>query len=172
VRERARPCADVAECICVELKTHSHTISKHFERSQKTNKRNTPRTDYPRIDPAIITLVTAGEWALLGRKPGWAAGRFSTLAGFLEVGETLEQALAREVFEESAVHVDERSIRYVGSQPWPFPRSLMVGFRAECRVADGGGSDGGDGASSGYDLLKGPARAAALGVGIRCVMRV
>ena len=142
---------------------------------------STGRATYPRIDPAIITLVTAGpDWALLGRKPEWPPGRYSTLAGFLEVGETLEQALAREVLEESAVRVAGGSARYVASQPWPFPRSLMVGFRAEARLVDGhGGGSGGIGSSEGssssssgggsrgFDLLHGPGRAAALGVGLR-----
>jgi hypothetical protein len=255
----------------------------------------TPRSAYPRIDPAIITLITAGDWALLGRKAEWPTGRcgvgarvannaadlnctkgtrrplcitlqsvrlhgarrahpvdrrrsprcaaphralsprappplrpsrYSTLAGFLEVGETLEQALVREVEEESAVAVAPGSIRrgrgggegrghepgpicglvkartcqtfhpaavssatawsrapsaravsfappctltsppppgrYVASQPWPFPRSLMVGFRAQAAAATGGG-----GGPRGLDLLQGPGRAAAMDVGIR-----
>jgi NAD+ diphosphatase len=84
---------------------------------------------FPRTDPAVIMLVhdDAGR-ALLGRGPQWAPGRFSTLAGFVEPGESLEAAVAREVFEEVGVAV--RDIRYVGSQPWPFPASLMVGFVA------------------------------------------
>ncbi len=83
---------------------------------------------FPRIDPAIIVLVTDGERALLGRQASWPAGRYSTLAGFVEPGESLEDAVAREVFEESGVQV--RDIAYHSSQPWPFPSSLMLGFVA------------------------------------------
>ncbi|MEO6886285.1 MAG: NAD(+) diphosphatase [Jatrophihabitantaceae bacterium] len=87
-------------------------------------------THFPRTDPAVIMLITAkldGEdVALLGRGPQWGAGRFSTLAGFVEPGESLEAAVAREVFEEVGVRVTD--VRYVASQPWPFPSSLMVGF--------------------------------------------
>ena len=83
---------------------------------------------FPRIDPAIIVLVTDGERALLGRQPSWPAGRYSTIAGFVEPGESLEDAVAREVREETGVevtHVSDHS-----SQPWPFPSSLMLGFHA------------------------------------------
>jgi len=99
--------------------------------------------EYPRIDPASIMLVTsppeAGDFALLGRKKSWPLGRWSTLAGFMEVGETLEQCCIREVQEESGVAVDPMSVRYVASQPWPFPRSLMVGFEATALPCPGGG---------------------------------
>lgn len=84
---------------------------------------------YPRTDPAVIVAVSDGERLLLGREAHWPPGRYSTLAGFVEPGETLEQAVAREVYEESAVRV--RSCRYLASQPWPFPSSLMLGFVAE-----------------------------------------
>ena len=83
---------------------------------------------FPRLDPAIIVLVTDGELALLGRQASWPAGRFSTIAGFVEPGESLEDAVAREVMEETAVPVI--SVSYDSSQPWPFPSSLMVGFHA------------------------------------------
>ena len=85
---------------------------------------------YPRIDSAAIMLVTSacGEYALLGRKRAWPVGRWSTLAGFAEVGETLEECVVREVFEEAGVCTDLASVEFVASQPWPFPRSLMVGF--------------------------------------------
>ncbi len=84
---------------------------------------------YPRTDPAVIVAVSDGSRLLLGRQAGWAPRRYSTLAGFVEPGETLEQTVAREVFEESAVRV--RGCRYLASQPWPFPSSLMLGFLAE-----------------------------------------
>ena len=87
------------------------------------------RQSFPRIDPAIIVLVTHGNACLLGRNTNWPAQRFSTLAGFVEPGESLEDAVVREVFEEA--HVRLREIRYVSSQPWPFPASSMCGFYAE-----------------------------------------
>jgi NAD+ diphosphatase len=83
---------------------------------------------FPRIDPAIIVLVSDGERALLGRQPSWPAGRYSTIAGFVEPGESLEDAVAREVLEETGVQI--RYACYHSSQPWPFPSSLMVGFHA------------------------------------------
>ncbi len=83
---------------------------------------------FPRIDPAIIVLVSDGERALLGRQASWPAGRYSTIAGFVEPGESLEDAVAREVLEETGVPVDR--IEYQSSQPWPFPASLMLGFTA------------------------------------------
>jgi NAD+ diphosphatase len=83
---------------------------------------------FPRIDPAIIVLVTDGERALLGRQPTWPAGRYSTIAGFVEPGESLEDAVAREVREETGVRVVRAD--YHSSQPWPFPSSLMLGFHA------------------------------------------
>ena len=83
---------------------------------------------FPRIDPAIIVLVADGDRCLLGRQASWPPGRYSTIAGFVEPGESLEDAVAREVLEETAVHV--RSVNYHSSQPWPFPSSLMVGFHA------------------------------------------
>ncbi len=89
---------------------------------------------FPRLDPAIIVLVTSadGERALLGRQASWPAGRYSTIAGFVEPGESLEDAVAREVEEETGVQVSE--ITYESSQPWPFPSSLMLGFRAVART--------------------------------------
>lgn len=84
---------------------------------------------YPRTDAAVIVAVTDGERLLLGRQASWPARRYSTLAGFVEPGETLEQTVAREVMEESGVRV--RNSRYLASQPWPFPSSLMLGFIAD-----------------------------------------
>jgi NAD+ diphosphatase len=83
---------------------------------------------FPRTDPAIIVLVSDGERALLGRQASWPVGRYSTIAGFVEPGESLEDAVAREVFEETGIEVDQ--IEYHSSQPWPFPSSLMLGFTA------------------------------------------
>ncbi|MBK6599826.1 MAG: NAD(+) diphosphatase [Proteobacteria bacterium] len=85
---------------------------------------------FPRLDPAVIVLVTdnQGERALLGRQASWPPGRYSTVAGFVEPGESLEDAVAREVHEETGVRV--KDVRYLSSQPWPFPSSLMLGFQA------------------------------------------
>jgi NAD+ diphosphatase len=83
---------------------------------------------FPRIDPAVIMIVDDGARCLLGRGRNWAEGRFSTLAGFVEPGETLEDAVRREVLEETGVHVAD--CNYHSSQPWPFPASIMLGFTA------------------------------------------
>jgi len=83
---------------------------------------------FPRIDPAIIVLVTAGDHVLLGRQQAWPRGRYSALAGFVEPGESLEDTVAREVFEETGVRIERAT--YIASQPWPFPSSLMLGFHA------------------------------------------
>lgn len=84
---------------------------------------------YPRISPVIMGLVYRGNEILLARKPGYAAGRYTVVAGFVEAGESLEQCLAREVAEEVGVSI--RNPRYFGSQPWPFPNSLVMAFSAE-----------------------------------------
>ncbi|HYO41296.1 MAG TPA: NAD(+) diphosphatase [Nocardioidaceae bacterium] len=86
------------------------------------------RQQFPRSDPAVIMMVTDGDRALLGRSPSWPEGRYSTLAGFVDPGESLEEAVVREVAEETAVRVTD--VTYFGNQPWPFPQSLMVGFFA------------------------------------------
>ena len=83
---------------------------------------------FPRTDPAVIMLVHDRDRALLGRQKVWAPGMYSTLAGFVEPGESLEETVAREVFEESGIRVSD--VRYHSSQPWPFPASLMIGFHA------------------------------------------
>jgi NAD+ diphosphatase len=84
---------------------------------------------FPRTDPVVIMLVTDGERCVLGRQAVWPPGRYSCLAGFVEPGESLEDAVAREVREEAGVEVD--AVTYRSSQPWPFPSSLMLGFTAE-----------------------------------------
>ncbi|HYE50232.1 MAG TPA: NAD(+) diphosphatase [Azospirillaceae bacterium] len=89
---------------------------------------------FPRTDPAVIMLVHDGERCLLGRSTRLPPGFYSTLAGFVEPGETLEQAVAREVFEEAGVRVAD--VRYHSSQPWPFPASLMLGFHARAVSTD------------------------------------
>jgi NAD+ diphosphatase len=91
---------------------------------------------FPRSDPAIIVLVTDDQdRALLGRSPNWPPGRYSTLAGFVEPGESLEAAVRREVLEESGVVIGD-DVYYAGSQPWPLPSSLMLGFYARATGFD------------------------------------
>lgn len=93
------------------------------------------RQQFPRTDPAVIMLVIDGDdRALLGRQPRWPEGRFSTLAGFVDPGESLEDAVRREVAEEVGIEVG--AVRYLGNQPWPFPASLMVGFFAEAESTE------------------------------------
>lgn len=89
---------------------------------------------YPRLSPSIIVLVTRGEEMLLARNAAWPTGMFSTLAGFVEPGESIEQTVHREVKEE--VGVDVTNLRYLGSQSWPFPNSLMLGFHADYAGGD------------------------------------
>ncbi|SEM91074.1 NAD+ diphosphatase [Sphingomonas gellani] len=84
---------------------------------------------FPRTDPVVIMIAEHDGRALLGRQPGWPEGRYSALAGFLEPGESIEEAVAREVLEESGVRV--RGVRYVASQPWPFPSQLMIACIAQ-----------------------------------------
>lgn len=89
---------------------------------------------FPRTDPAVIVLVTRGGRCLLGRQPAWDAGVYATLAGFVEPGESLEDAVRREVLEETGVRLG--AVRYHSSQPWPFPSSLMIGFHAEAETEE------------------------------------
>jgi len=86
------------------------------------------RTVFPRTDPAVIVLVACGDYCLLGRSPRFPPDMYSTLAGFVEAGESLEDTVRREIFEEAGVRVT--AMRYRSSQPWPFPASLMLGFHA------------------------------------------
>jgi NAD+ diphosphatase len=89
---------------------------------------------FPRTDPAVIMLVTDGDRALLGRQAAWPKGQHSTLAGFVEPGESLEDAVAREVREETGVWVED--VKYHSSQPWPFPASVMLGFTATAKTTE------------------------------------
>lgn len=84
---------------------------------------------FPRVDPVVIMIAEHDGRALLGRGKGWPAGRYSALAGFLEPGESIEEAVARELFEEAGVRAS--NVRYVASQPWPYPSSLMIGCVGE-----------------------------------------
>ncbi len=95
---------------------------------------NCKHEQFPRTDPAIIVLVSDGDRALLGRQAAWPAGRYSTIAGFVEPGESLEDAVIREVFEETGIIVDD--VEYHSSQPWPFPSSLMLGFTAHAATTE------------------------------------
>lgn len=92
------------------------------------------REIFPRTDPAVIVLVHDGERCLLGRQAAWPEHRYSTIAGFVEPGESLEDAVRREVFEETNIRIG--AVHYHSSQPWPFPSSLMLGFMAEAKTKD------------------------------------
>lgn len=99
-------------------------------------KRTCPacRTEhFPRTDPVAIMLAVSGDKCLLGRQAGWPPGMWSCLAGFVEPGETPEQAAARELYEESGIEADADTAEYLFSQPWPFPSSLMVGLILQAR---------------------------------------
>lgn len=89
---------------------------------------------YPRLSPAVIMLVSRGSEILLARAPRFRAGMYSVLAGFVEPGESLEETVVREVREEVGIEI--KDIRYFGSQPWPFPNSLMIGFTARYASGD------------------------------------
>lgn len=95
---------------------------------------------FPRTDPAIIVLVADGDRCVLGRQADWPEGRYSTIAGFVEPGESLEDAVRREVYEETNIRVG--AVHYHSSQPWPFPSALMLGFIAEATSEDINLNDG------------------------------
>jgi NAD+ diphosphatase len=96
---------------------------------------------FPRTDPAVITLIEdpAGTRALLGRQARWPPGMYSVIAGFVEPGESLEETVIREAFEETGIRVGD--VQYMASQPWPFPSSIMLGFRARAVTTEIGGGD-------------------------------
>lgn len=109
-------------------------VSTNAGHSRECSNDNCSHIDFPRTDPAVIMLVSYSPTdgnepkCLLGRAASWPEGVFSTLAGFVETGESLENAVRREVMEESSIRVSD--VHYVASQPWPFPRSIMLGFEA------------------------------------------
>jgi NAD+ diphosphatase len=105
------------------------TESSHAGHQRRCTNPDCGSAHFPRTDPAVIMLVhDGGERCVLGRQAAWGPGMHSTLAGFVEPGESLEEAVAREVYEEVGLEVDQ--VAYQSSQPWPFPASLMLGFRA------------------------------------------
>ncbi len=112
----------------------SHTASIHGGHARICGDPDCARESYPRTDPAVIMLVEyipddgKQPSCLLGRQPDWPPGVYSTLAGFVDPGENLEEAVIREVHEEAGVSVTD--VEYMGSQPWPFPASVMLGFKA------------------------------------------
>ena len=110
------------------------TQTVHHDRDRAKLCPSCGHTQYPRISPCIIVLITKGDEVLLARSPNFPPGVFSTIAGFVEPGETLEMAVHREIDEEVGVKV--HNLRYMGSQPWPFPHSLMLGFFAEFKEGD------------------------------------
>lgn len=89
---------------------------------------------FPRVDPVVIMLAERGDKVLLGRQPPWPPGRYSALAGFLEVGESIEEAVRRETLEEAGIRLG--AVRYLASQPWPFPSSLMIACIGEALNED------------------------------------
>lgn len=119
-------------------RTHQYcgSCATPMEQSRHERVKCCPRCglrQYPRLSPAVIMLVSRGPEILLARAPRFRPGMYSVLAGFVEPGESLEETVAREVREEVGIEIQD--IRYFGSQPWPFPNSLMVGFTA--RYASG-----------------------------------
>ena len=110
-------------------KCGSRTAMEEAGFLRRCTSRECDRLHFPRTDPAVIVLVTHGDRVLLGRQAKWDKTWYSVLAGFVEPGESLEQAVRREVREEAGIDLGE--VRYDSSQPWPFPSSLMIGFTAD-----------------------------------------
>lgn len=100
------------------------TATRIFRAGWARSCPNCQAEHFPRVDPVVIMIAEHDGRALLGRQHAWPAGRYSALAGFLEVGESIEEAVAREIMEEAGVRVSD--VRYIASQPWPFPSSLMI----------------------------------------------
>ncbi|ALI98004.1 NAD(+) diphosphatase [Rufibacter tibetensis] len=105
------------------------TLSKDAGHVRQCTNPTCLTSHFPRTDTAVITMVTCGDKGLLARQASWPQGQYASVAGFLEPGETLESAVAREVQEEVGLQV--KSVHYHSSQPWPFPASIMVGFMTE-----------------------------------------
>jgi NAD+ diphosphatase len=112
----------------------SPTLSEEAGHMRRCTNPDCAAMHFPRTDPAVIMLVSDGERALLGRNKNFPPGMYSTLAGFVEPGESLEDAVAREVREETAIEVG--LVTYHSSQPWPFPANIMLGFHAEAATSD------------------------------------
>lgn len=112
----------------------SDTLSNDSGHVRRCSSESCGELHFPRTDPAVIMLVTDGERCLLGRQASWTEHVYSTLAGFVEPGESLEEAVVREVREETGIEVSE--VQYHSSQPWPFPSSLMLGFTARAETDD------------------------------------
>jgi NAD+ diphosphatase len=110
----------------------NETALKEEERAKKCPKCGF--TSFPKISPAIIVMIEKGDKVLLARSPHFPQGKYSIIAGFVEPGESIEQAVVREVMEEVGINI--KNVRYFGSQPWPFPDSLMIGFTAEHAEGD------------------------------------
>lgn len=111
----------------------SPTLSENGGHMRRCGNPSCGASHFPRTDPAVIMLIHDGaDHCLLGRQAIWPPGMHSTLAGFVEPGESLEEAVAREVFEEVGLALDLAGIHYHSSQPWPFPASIMLGFWAAC----------------------------------------
>ncbi len=115
-------------------KCGSRTATEEAGFLRRCTNKACDRLHFPRVDPAVIVLVTHGDRALLGRQTEWDKTWYSVLAGFVEPGESLEQTVRREVKEEAGIEVGE--VRYDSSQPWPFPSSLMIGFSADALTDD------------------------------------
>jgi len=118
----------------------AHTQSDQGGHVRRCTRVSCQRLHFPRTDPAIIVSVTGNGKCLFGRQKAWPAKRFSVIAGFVEPGESIEQAVAREVHEETNIEIGE--IYYHSSQPWPFPGSIMLGFSALATTQDISLNDG------------------------------
>lgn len=116
---------DINHQFCGRCSTMTQHQTKHFERTCPTCH----LSFYPRISPSIIVLIYSGDQLIMARSPHFLPGVYGLIAGFVEAGETLEEAVHREVQEEIDVKI--KNVSYFGSQPWPFPDSLMIGFMAE-----------------------------------------
>ena len=115
---------------CAKCGDESHPVKAGYERLCNT----CGASHFPRTDPVVIMLARHGDKVLVGRGPDWPEGNFSALAGFMEPGESIEEAVARELYEE--VGLKATKVKYVASQPWPWPSSLMIGAFAEVDGTD------------------------------------